>query len=309
MKITTIARATLLTACVLSANAYPRHAAGEQGKPTEAQMPDFKLADDLTFAYGQTLAGVVRGGEEHGLELQRGVDGRPVTRAASLNLEHYFSTSKRAGLFVPRKGTRRIEKLDDRTVRITIGEQAGWKVTAQITYTFAPGGVLRADYAMTFGEDYRDFNTLLSVYHLEEALPYLHINGEWRQVELASAREHRFWCRSAADLHRLRQALPAMNADYAALGHANLLSVDDQVWDEPVMVTRIRDTGWAVILWFDGEVRSVSANTRWKAHDFSIGGRDVKRGETLRSTVWMAYRELKDLDDALRHRPDKDQHP
>ena len=49
------------------------------------------LHDDGRFEYGQLLAGRISGGKLHGVELTRGADGKPVTRAGCLNVEHYFS--------------------------------------------------------------------------------------------------------------------------------------------------------------------------------------------------------------------------
>ncbi len=294
------ARVRRISALVLAGYLPISGAVGaETGKETK-KMDDFKLEDNLAFSYGNTLAGKVRGGEEHGVELSRGFDGKPVIAPASLNLEHYYSTSRPAGLFVPRKGTRRIEKTGDRTVRVEIAEYAGWKISAEIIYTFLPDCAIRADYTLVFGETYQDFNTILSLYFFEETMPCLRFDNRWEQLRLATPKEHRFWCRDAKELERFKRALPAMNADYAPLQLAGCMTVDQRTFSTPIMISAIRDTGWAVILWFDEEVRSVSANTRWKAHDFSIGGRDVKKGEVLKSTVWLAYRQLDNMDATLK---------
>jgi hypothetical protein len=39
------------------------------------------LHDDGRFEYGRLLAGQISGGKLHGVELSRGADGKPVTRA------------------------------------------------------------------------------------------------------------------------------------------------------------------------------------------------------------------------------------
>jgi len=201
---------------------------------------------------------------------------------------------------VPRAGTRSIRKADDRTVVIEIAQGQGWQVAGKITCTFLPQCTIRADYEMEFDADYKDFNTLVSAYFHEATLPYLRIAGEWQQVALPDQMQHRFWCRSQQDLGDFRKALDAMNADYAGSGFPDLISVDDLTWEEPVMVNTTRNTGWAVAMWFDKNVRSVSANVRWQAHDFSIGGFDVKKGESIMSTLYMAYRKIGNMDDLLK---------
>ena len=61
----------------------------------------FLTNPSVAFAY-DSLAGYVSGGRHQGVELTRGADGRPVTRAMCLNLEHYYARGAGKGMFVPR---------------------------------------------------------------------------------------------------------------------------------------------------------------------------------------------------------------
>ena len=57
-----------------------------------------------------------------------------------------------------------------------------------------------------------------------------------------------------------------------------------------------------VVHWIEREnCPEVGCSQRWGAHDCTLVGRDVKRGESVRCRAWMAYRKLdpKSLDDVL----------
>jgi len=76
--------------------------------------------------------------------------------------------------------------------------------------------------------------------------------------------------------------------------------IDARCYDYPVMVSPIRDTGWNVVNIVEREVcPTLSANRRWNAHDFSLIGRDVAKGETVVCRAWMIYAELKSNDEAM----------
>ena len=84
---------------------------------------------------------------------------------------------------------------------------------------------------------------------------------------------------------------------------AHGLGTGGEATAEPVIVTFIGTSGYAVIHWIEREnCFSIECNRRWGAHDFSLVGRDVKRGESVRCRAWMAYRKLdrKSLDDVLK---------
>jgi len=263
----------------------------------------FTLSDDPRFQYGDVLSGTFSGGQEHGIEFTRGANGRPVTRSMCMNLEHYYSPSAKGGLFAPRnKAPLAISRIDAAAVRIDIAEYGDWHVRCTITYRLLPECLIEAEYRFEFGAGYSHFEGFVSNYFHEPTLPWLRLGGRWQQARLDDpAHEHRFWCRSQEDADALRAVLPARDAEYRELGQTDLaMPVDSAAYDEPVMVSPIRDTGWAVVHWVERDAcPSLSANVRWRAHDFSLIGRDVTKGEKITCRAWMAYRNLANRDDAL----------
>jgi len=262
------------------------------------------LHDDGRFAYGQLLAGKISGGKLHGVELTRGADGKPVTRPGCLNVEHYYSTSQAGGRFVPRtKAPLSIKRLDKTAMRVEIGPYEKWRVGATVTYRLLPDCVIEADYVFAFDADYRGFEAFISNYFYNAWPPHLRLAGKWAEGRLNVPLEHHRWCRSDADRQRILQILPAFYAHYAMQPDYDLAkSVDETLYSEPVLVTFIGTSGYAVVHWIEHKnCPSISANRRWGAHDFSLIGRDVKRGESVRCRAWMAYRKLdrESLDDVL----------
>jgi len=262
------------------------------------------LHDDGRFEYGQLLAGRISGGKLHGVELTCGADGKPVTRAGCLNVEHYYSTSQVDGRFVPRtKAPLSFKRLDDTAMRVEIGPYEEWRVRVTVTYRLLAECVIEADYLFAFDADYRDFSTLISNYFYDAWPPYLRLDRQWVKGRLNDPMEHRRWCRSAADRQRMIQAIPSYFLGYPPMGYDRLKSVDETPYSEPVIATFIGTSGYAVINWMEREnCFSIECNRRWGAHDFTLVGRDVKRGESVRCRAWMAYRKLdrKSLDDVLK---------
>jgi|GEM_PF-2471567 len=261
------------------------------------------LSDDLHFQYDDVLSGVVSGGQEHGIELARGADGRRVTRPMCMNLEHYYSPSAKGGLFAPRnKAPLAIRRIDDRAVRIDVAEYENWRIRCTIIYRLLPECTIEAEYRFEFGAGCRQFEGFISNYFHEPTLPWLRLGGKWQQAKLDDpVHDHRFWCRSRDDAAALAAVLPIRNAEYCELGQTDVgMPIDAATYDEPVMVSPIRDSGWAVVHWVERDAcPSFSANVRWQAHDFSLIGRDVAPGEKITCRAWMAYRKLSKLDDAL----------
>jgi len=238
----------------------------------------------------------ISGGHEHGVELTAGADLKPVTRPMCLNLEHYYARAM-SGRFVPRqKAEITGERVANDAVQIKIAPFEQWRVEAAITYTLLPAGVIEARFELSFDADYPRFEAFISNYFHEPTEPHIRVGGSWAQPKLGE-REHRYWPRStqdAADVGdgRLDEFYQTM-ADYAC-------PVDPQCYDLPVMVTPIADSDWSIIHVIEPEqCASLSANRTWHAHDFSLFGRDVSKGETHVARAWMAYRQLDNLDQAL----------
>jgi len=256
------------------------------------------MSTELIEAWGfrvDDLAGYISGGHEHGVELTEGVDGGPVTRRMCLNVEHYYARSCRDGQFVPRyKADVSSERLGEDAVRIIIAPYGEWHVETVVTYRLLPERTVEARYVFSFGADYVGFEALISNYFHQPTEPYLHLGGRWVQPRL-SEREHRFWVRGPVDA----ASIPEL---YGAGDGINdvPLPIDPLPYDHPVMITPIGDTDWSVVNMVERKMcPSLSANRIWRAHDFSIVGHDVGKGQTVTCRAWMAYVELESMDEAL----------
>lgn len=258
------------------------------------------MDDQLTPAWSfkqQNMAGYITGGHEHGVEITWGADKNPVTRRMCLNLEHYFAKDM-SGTFVPRfKATKCSELCQDGCVRIVVDPFEDWRLRSTITYTLLQNCV-QAEYTFTFERDYQEFHGLISNYFHEPTEPWIHVGGKWLQPKLTE-KEHRTWARDVRtqDIVRGRMAMlneqPDMPSDQAR-------PVDEQLYDHPVLISAIGDSGWYIVHAVEREMcPSISANRRWNAHDFSLVGRDVAADETVVARAWMIYTRLKSLDDAL----------
>jgi hypothetical protein len=246
------------------------------------------------FAY-DGLAGYIAGGHEHGVEPTAGADSQPVTRPMCLNLEHYAARSRTDGLFVPRyKAPVQAQQVAADTVRVVVEPYSEWQVRAAITYRLLPDRVIGARYDFVFGADYSGFEAFVSSYFRAPNEPYLYLGAGWKQPALGES-EHRFWARDPEEAENVR----ALYSD--AFQRVHLAgTVDPAHYGHPIMVTPVADSGWSVLTLIDrAECPNLSANRRWNAHDFSLVGRDVARGESVTSRAWLAYARLESLDQAL----------
>lgn len=247
------------------------------------------------FTY-EELEGYLRGGHEHGIEFSRGIDGHPLTKAMCLNLEHYFALSCHGGQFVPRyKATVQTRQIDDDSIRVEIKPYEEWKIHSTITYKLLPQCTIQVDFEFYFDAGYRGFEALISNYFLEATEPYLHVGGHWLQPSLTD-NEHRCWPR---DEHAAQNITKIQSNQSVIIPNNDIhLPIDSQFYDYPIMVTPIRDTDWSIINFIDQSVcASLSANRKWKAHDFSLLGRDVAAGESACCRAWIVYRQLNVKDD------------
>jgi hypothetical protein len=257
-----------------------------------------RLASCWQFAY-EDLAGYITGGNEHGIELTSGADRRPVTRPLCLSLEHYYAANCGGGFCVPRqKAPARSEQLSDTEVRIEIDPWGDWQVRPTITYRLLPDRVLQAVYEFAFAADYQCFEAFITNYFHDLTPAYLHVGGRWIEPRLA-ADELRFWPRDEAE----KGMIPTVYAEQQASWKANFggdVIVDAACYDRPVMVRATNVPDWSLIHVVERDMcPSLSASDLLKALDFSLVGRDVAAGETVRCHAWMAYAKLGSLDDAL----------
>jgi len=255
-----------------------------------------ELVESAYFAC-DGLRGYICGGHEHGVELTAGRGGRPVTRRMCLNLEHYYAR-ERAGLFVPRlKAEVTSELLGRDAFRVAIAPFGDWLVRSTITYRLPRERVIEAQFEFAFQIAYEAFEAFISNYFYEPTEPTIHAGGRWFRPQIGDY-EHRYWARSDRDARdiedgRLAALFEELEYDYEA-------PVDPQRYDYPVMITPVGDSGWSVVhLVEKAACPSISINRTWSAHDFSLVGRDVAKGETVTCRAWMAYAKLDSPDQAL----------
>ena len=241
------------------------------------------------------LSGYISAGQQHGVEFTEGIDGAPVTRRMCLDVEHYYSLSCPRGRFVPRyEAEKSSERLGDDAVRIVIAPHKEWRVETQITYRVLPERIVEARYDFSFDADYLGFEAFISNYFHEADEPFLHLDGRWVQPRIGE-KEHVFWARSAADAENTRRLHSEVDS-----AHGMSRPVDPLYYDHPIMITPIRETGWAVVNMAERDkCSSLSANRRWRAHDLSLVGQDVARGQVVSCRAWMAYLRLESMDQAL----------
>lgn len=251
------------------------------------------------------LAGYLAGGCEHGIELTRGADGKPVTRPMCLNLEHYYAVGRDNGMFVPRyTAPRRTDLIDDRSLRITIAPHNGWQVTSTVTLRALESRCFEAVYEFAFDEALRGFDALTSHYFHVMDEPWLHLDGQWVRPTIGE-REHIAFPVSDAAAAQTRQHIddPATRVDvqrYVKDVSNFGMPVSSQRITAPVMISPIGADGWSVIHVVEpAALVSFSANRCYYAHDFTLVGRDVARGEKVTCRAWMIYAQLKQPDDAL----------
>ena len=246
----------------------------------------------------EKLAGYIVGGHEHGVELAVGADGNPVTGIMCMNVEHYYAKGCPGGRFVPRyKADVKSELLGPNKVRVEIAPHANWNVAASVTFDIRPERRILVTYDFTFNDDYKDFEAFISNYFVEGAEPYVHLGGKWVQPKLGD-REHRYWARSARDASVIQDG--RLDEFFKEMKEAFEAPVDPQHYDYPVMVTPTSSPEWYVIHVMEkGMCPSLSANRTWRAHDFSLIGRDVAKGERVTCRAWMVYTTMASLDDAL----------
>jgi len=263
------------------------------------------LNDDGTFNYGNVLIGKISGPPTHGVEFSKGAvedQGLPVTKPMSLNVENYHVAGTLNGLYVPRKmAEQKINRLNENTMRLQIEPYENWKVHTEVLYTLLPDCVVQAKYTFTCEQDYPQFEVFISSYFHGCYPPYMRLNGKWQRAEIVRANnpcEHRYWCRDEKTREQLKAKMPQRLKQYDEVfgGRDKSIfveAVDERCYTEPLIVTPIHGTGYAVVHWIEREsCMSLSANNRNGAHDFCLVGRDVKKGQTVTCYAWMAYRKL-----------------
>jgi len=242
--------------------------------------------------------GYLAGGGEHGIEITMGMDNAPVTRPMCMNVEHYFSLSCGEGLFVPRyRAETKTEILSDRSLEVSILPYEEWRLQTVVRFTLLQERLIEARYTFSFETSHTFFEAFISNYFHEPTPPYIHVGGRWVQADIKD-NEHRWWPKGdkqAAALPEIfeRNPMPPAGGDAER-------NVDAARYDHAIMISPIRDTGWAVLNMVDpGSCAGISANTIWQAHDFSLVGRAVVSGETVQCRAWLAYEKVESPEAAL----------
>lgn len=251
------------------------------------------------------LAGYLAGGREHGVELTRGADGKSVTRPMCMNLEHYYAVGRDNGMFVPRyTAPRRTELIDSRSLRVTIEPHDGWRLTSTVMLRVLEACRFEAVYEFTFDEPLQGFDALVSHYFHTMDEPWLHLDGRWVRPMIGDQEHIAFPVSDAAAAHTRRHIDdPATHTDvkrYVKNAGAFSLPVSSQHVTAPVMISPVGAEGWSLIHVVEPTTLvSFSANRCYFAHDFTLIGRDVARGERVTCRAWMIYTQLNSPDDAL----------
>ena len=247
--------------------------------------------------YTQGIRGYVSGGGFHGVEICSGVNGEPVTRPMTLNLEHYYARDCRDGRFVPRvkASVESVYDEEEEIFRIEIAPFEEWRIHTTITYRLARNRTIEAVYRFAFERDFSGFEAFVSTYYHQPDEPYMYLDGEWKQPDLRDD-EHRFFARGDREAENIN-AVYNREKDEA---NTVRLTIDPRRVPYPIMITPIRDTGYFVVNIVEPESwSSLSANRKWNAHDFSMFARDFKAGEIQTGRSWLTYCQLSSLDEAF----------
>ena len=250
---------------------------------------------------GDGVRGYIAGGGGHGVEIVAvdgvGMDEAPGgTRPMCMNLEHYYARSHRGGRFVPRlKADVRSYLDDDGAVRVRIAPYEQWQVETTIAFRVSAGPVVEVCYEFRFEADFVGFEAFVSNYFHDPGEPLIRLGGAWVRPALTNG-EHRFWARGAIKAENIAAVYPPELTPQDNID----LPIDDARFDVPLMVTPLAETGFSVVNAVEpNRGGSISANTKWNAHDFSILVGDVAAGDAIACRAWLACLKLAEPDDAL----------
>ena len=245
------------------------------------------------------VQGYLSGGNEHGIELTtpNGKAG-PITRRMCRNLEHYFTNDRKGGYFVPRYLTQIDSSAAADSVTVKFAAYEGWPVEATATFRVVSETLLEAVHTFTFSEALPGFEGFISNYVILNDPPWLQLDGKWCQVELGD-KEHRYFPCHEQGRANLHERFKVCDVPESTKGMGIGWPVDDATVTLPVMVTPTSIDEWYVLHAVDpAECPSFSANRMWRAHDYSLVGRDVAAGETVTCRSWMSYAQLDAVDQA-----------
>ncbi|MFC1452418.1 hypothetical protein ACFLSJ_03630 [Verrucomicrobiota bacterium] len=258
-------------------------------RKVEPLVPSWRFDSDGMHGY-------VVGGREHGVHITSTPDGVPATKPMCLNLEHYCARSCSEGRFVPGKvAPMRTEQVGN-SVCLDIEPHGDWALRTTIQYQIRRDRIVEVFLAFAFHQAFKGFEASVSNYFLAPTEPFVAAGGGWRNRPLGE-NVHRFWARGRAQAANIAAVYPKEAEPDCGIEW----QIDDEYFDFPIMITPITGSKYSVIIIADPlQCSSLSANRKWNAHDFSLVGRNVSRGETIACRAWIACRVLDSPDDAFR---------
>jgi hydroxyacylglutathione hydrolase len=271
------------------------------GVPEAPDMPVSQPSDlgdrPLFEVASGKLHGMIRPiGPLHGLILN-GEGNLPITRPmqATMNLEHYCETG-RCGPFVPRVavGQSYSARRDDISIRFE--PHPDWAVASTVTYTIRDDDAFDIVFSFEFERDYERFEAFIASYFWGQTIPYVAAGKEVFRPVIKNGAQLFF----PRDDDARRQVVDG-RWDFL-LGNKLFAETDDEGrnYDAAMTIHRDGETGWSFLQMVEeSECASLSVNTFAYAQDFSIVGRDVKKGSTVDVRARVVYRELESPDQAL----------
>lgn len=242
-------------------------------------------------------SGIMRGfvrplGHYHGLVIY-GPNNIPITRlgGCTINLEHYVAADKMHGQFVPRDKVKQSYETAENSITIHFEPYEEWKIHSSLKFDFSSDDYIDAEFTFTFGQDYEKFEAFIASYMHSRVPPLLKMNGEW--IRLQPEGNWQMFLPKTKQHGEL-----VMDGRWDWFPDWLEPHVVNEVYDIPVIVTRDEDNPFALIQMIDpSECMALSPNNFAPAHDFSLIGRDVKAGETVKIPVRLVYKELKSMNE------------
>ncbi len=259
------------------------------------------------------LSGFIRPiGEHNGLILSARAAATAITKPGMVtwNLEHYCKTSKGYPFYPRNTAIQGYEQSAPGTFTLKYQPTDEWKVAISDTYSIFKDDRIEVKMELRFEEDYKNFEVFVASYFAPGFQVFLPLAKGWVTPEMEGTEQH-FFPRDASARVMIDDGrwnwLAARK--YPPVGH-------DETYAMPLMVSVFRGTTppnasplrpeevgakeghWAWIQMTRPEdCLALSPNVFAPAHDFSLLGADVRKGETRTVRARLLWKKLKNLDE------------
>ncbi len=239
-------------------------------------------------------AGEMRGfvrpiGHHHGLIIH-GPNNTPVTKqgGCTINLEHYVSADGH-GQFVPRKEELQTYEIDGQTLTIHFAPFEEWKIHSSLKYDFSSGEHIDITFSFRFEADYNAFEAFVASYMHSRVPPLAKMGGRWIRLQ-----PERGWQMFLPKTPRHGEYV--LDGRWGWFPSGLKPHLVHSVYDRPILVTRDENSQYALIQLVDPrECMALSPNNFAPAHDLSLVGHDVKKGETVTVPIRLHYQKIDDM--------------